>query len=163
MIMAGGFQWQRLQGKDDGIDDVDDAVGGGDIGGDDVGGAGGDLAVGDDERELLAVDGGGLGGRDVGGEDFARDDVVGEDGDELGLVLGLEERLDGAGGKFGEGFVELLKRIDLAVNSPVFPALRAPAPWDEAGELMGQPDVPNEVTHSFRKFASGVLEESDDC
>ena len=62
-----------------------------------------------------------------------------------------------------EGIVELLKRIDLAVNSPVFPALRQPAPWDEAGRLTDT-DVPMvEVVHSFRKFASGVVEDADDC
>ena len=53
--------------------------------------------------------------------------------------------------------------IDLAVNSPVFPALRAPAPWDEAGRLLDAPDMPVEVAHSFRKFAGGVLEDADDC
>lgn len=62
-----------------------------------------------------------------------------------------------------EGFVELLKRIDLAVNSPVFPALRAPAPWDAAGRLLDAADTPVEVAHSFRKFAGGVLEDADDC
>jgi nitrogenase molybdenum-cofactor synthesis protein NifE len=61
------------------------------------------------------------------------------------------------------GIVELLGRIDLAVNSPVFPALRAPAPWDEAGRVPDAADLPVEVAHSFRKFADGTLEEADDC
>ncbi|MBS1165460.1 MAG: nifE [Proteobacteria bacterium] len=62
-----------------------------------------------------------------------------------------------------EGIVELLKRIDLAVNSPVFPALRVPAPWDGSGRLLASPDISSEVKHSFRKFAGGALEDSDDC
>lgn len=62
-----------------------------------------------------------------------------------------------------EGIVELLKRIDLAVNSPVFPVLRQPAPWDEAGRLADTGVPPAEVVHGFRKFASGVLEDADDC
>ncbi|MBS1182987.1 MAG: nifE [Proteobacteria bacterium] len=62
-----------------------------------------------------------------------------------------------------EGNVELLKRIDLAVNSPVFPALRTPAPWDEAGRLTDAADASAEVAHSFRKFAGGALDDADDC
>jgi nitrogenase molybdenum-cofactor synthesis protein NifE len=68
-----------------------------------------------------------------------------------------------------EGIVELLRRIDLAVNSPVFPALRAPAPWDETGRLIApataaEADVPTaDISHSFKKFEGRALEDADDC
>ena len=88
-----------LAGEEDGIDHVDDAVAGFDIRLD-------HLRVVDRDavlivhRDRLAVDRLDVGavlqlGR-IGGEDLARDDVVGEDRDQLGLVLRLEEHGDGA-------------------------------------------------------------------
>ena len=41
----------------------------------------------------------------LSGGNFAGDDVIGEDGDELLFIFGLEEFVHSAGGKFGEGVV----------------------------------------------------------
>ena len=42
---------------------------------------------------------------DLAGGDAAGDDVIGQDAGQRGLILGLDQRLDGAGGKPGEGGV----------------------------------------------------------
>lgn len=89
----------------DRVDDVDDAVARGDIGCGDLGAVDADLAAPGLHIQFLTIDGLDLAGLDVGGHDLTGDDVVGEDGDELFLVLRLEEGLDGAGRELGEGFV----------------------------------------------------------
>ena len=112
------MQGRRLAGHEDVVDDVDDAVGLEDIrGGDD-----GHIALCVGERDLVAHHGDGkilaLDGLESGlaaallnhrGELFgayaACDDVVGENLVESGLVLRLDESVDGTGGKLGEGVI----------------------------------------------------------
>ena len=89
-------------GKDDLVDDVDDAVVGEDVGSDDGGVVDHDTALGGD------LDGGTVQGLDgPGGEGgavgVAGNDVVGEDLGELGNIG--QESLDGALGQGGEGLV----------------------------------------------------------
>ena len=107
-----------LVGHEDGVDDVDDAVGLEDVGR----GDGGHAALGVGEHDVAAGHGGGevfaLNGLEGGfaaalldhgcelfGADAAGDDVVGEDLVEGVFVLRLDEGVDGAGGEFGEGVV----------------------------------------------------------
>ena len=82
-----------------------DAVGADEVGRDDVGAVDGDLATGNVDRGGLTVDRRDAPGRNVGGHDFGGHDVIGKNGDELGPVFGLEQGLDGAGRKGGEGGV----------------------------------------------------------
>ena len=114
------------RGQEHGVDHVDDAIGGLDVGGDDVGIADLDRATVDGDRGGCALDGGDILTvelHDLGGGDAASDDVVGENLDELILVLGLQQVFDRAGGQFGEGFVgrsedgegaRALQRVDQA-------------------------------------------------
>lgn len=72
-----------------------------------------------------------------------------------------------------DGMVELVKRIAIAVENPVFAAVREAAPWDEMGNLSsrtpareaarpsGEPEAP--PAHSFRKFAGGIAHDADEC
>ena len=84
---------------------MDDAVAGGHVGLDHLGVVHGDGSGGDFHVERLAVHGLGLHRLDVCGHDFARHDVVGEDGNELFLVLRLKQVFHRAFGELGEGFV----------------------------------------------------------
>ena len=105
--------WVRryLVGHEDGVDNVDDAVRLEDIGRGDGGHAAlcvgqHNLAAGRCDDEVFALDGleGGFAAAlldhvfELFGADLTGDDMVGEDLDEGVLVLGLDERLDGAGG-----------------------------------------------------------------
>jgi hypothetical protein len=109
---------QQLVGHEDSVDDVDDAVGLEDVRGDD----GGHASLGVSEHDLTAGHGGSevltLNGLERGlaaalldhvfellRADTACYDVIGEDLDESVFVLGLDESLDGAGRKFGEGII----------------------------------------------------------
>ncbi len=71
----------------------------------DLGGVHHDRSVLDLDGDFLAVDRGDLSGLHISGHHLSGDDVVGKDRDELLLVLGLEERFDGSGGKLREGLV----------------------------------------------------------
>jgi nitrogenase molybdenum-cofactor synthesis protein NifE len=63
-----------------------------------------------------------------------------------------------------EGMIEFARRIDLALNNPVFAAVRRPPPWDETGHLADADETAADaVVHSFRRFAGATLEDSDDC
>ena len=94
-------------GQKHGVDGVDDAVRGHDIGRDHVGVLDRHARAGRVDMHGLAIDGGvadlaageGFGRRD------ARDDVVGQDLDELVAVLRLEQVLDRALGQRGESLV----------------------------------------------------------
>ena len=57
------------------------------------------------ERELLAVHRRRFTGLHVGRHDFGWDDVIGEDRNEFGFVLGLQQRINRAGGQFGESSI----------------------------------------------------------
>ena len=109
---------QQLAGHEDGVDDVDDAVRLEDIGcGDDGHAAFGigqhDLVAGHGDGEVFALHGLEHGfaaalfdhGFELLRTDSAGDDVIGEDLVEGLFVLRLDERVDCACGKFGEGVV----------------------------------------------------------
>ena len=81
------------------------AVAGGDVGLDHLRAVDGDSVVTDFDAQFLAVDRFGLHGLNVGGHDFARNDVVSENRDELGFVLGLEQVFNGALREFCERLV----------------------------------------------------------
>ena len=57
------------------------------------------------DREALAVDGLDVAGRDIGGHHLGGDHVVGQDRDQLVLVLGLEKVVESALGQRGERLV----------------------------------------------------------
>lgn len=86
------------------VDDMDHAVGGGDVGGRDSGAIDADLAVLDRDLHGLTLNGLGLCELDdIGRLHRTRYHVIGQDVRELGLVLRLKQVLDRAGRKLGEG------------------------------------------------------------
>ena len=100
-----GFR-NRLFGrrKDDGVDDVDDAIGADDIGFHDLGISDGDAAFGGDGG-FGSVDRLDFTGFDVSGHYLAGNHMIGKDGGEFGLVFGLEQAFHGAGGEFRKGSI----------------------------------------------------------
>lgn len=84
---------------------MDDSVAGGYVSLDDLGIVYSDIAIGYLHVKRLAVYGLGLHRLDVRGHDFASHDVIRENGDELLLVLRLEQVFHRAMGELAEGFV----------------------------------------------------------
>lgn len=91
--------------KNDGVDDVDNAVVGDEVGLHDFGVVDRNASIGDFEFHGLTLDGFGFHRFYIGGHDFAGDNMVGEDCDELLFVFRFEQVFDSAGGQLGEGFV----------------------------------------------------------
>jgi hypothetical protein len=95
-----------LLGNENGVDDVDYAVGALNVGFGDGGVIDHDFAAVGVNGNGLAVHGFGFGHfRDLCGGNAAGNDVIGEDGDELFFVFGLEQIVDGAGWELSEGSV----------------------------------------------------------
>ena len=80
--------------KDHSVDHVNDAVVGDEIGFHDFGVIDRHPGVGHFEIHGLTLDGSCLHGFHISGHDFARDNMVGKNGDELLLVFGLEQIFD---------------------------------------------------------------------
>ena len=100
-FVAGGLGLRHNHG----VEDVDDTVRADDVGLDDLGTVHRHGTVFHDDVEFAALQGLDLAGLHISGHHFAGDDVVGENAHELGLVLGLEQHVHGAGGQLGEGRV----------------------------------------------------------
>ena len=119
---------ELLLGHEDFVDHVNDSVTRDDVGLHDIGGAGFHLAGAHFDGEFLAVDGFCFAGGNISCHDLARDDVVGQYGDQLLLVFRLEEALDRAFGELGEGLVGGAKTVNgpgplrVSTSPPAFTA-----------------------------------------
>ncbi|OYX14403.1 MAG: nitrogenase iron-molybdenum cofactor biosynthesis protein NifE [Rhizobiales bacterium 32-66-8] len=77
-----------------------------------------------------------------------------------------------------DGMVELVKRISIAIHNPMWAEVRAPAPWDDAGNLTvpTRPHCPADASrigmdgadplplaHHRRKFAGAGVDDMGEC
>ena len=64
-----------------------------------------------------------------------------------------------------DGMVELVRKIDPAINNPVWEQVRAPAPWDRLSEAHVRAlDVGEDfVARTRRKFAATAADDLGEC
>ena len=62
-----------------------------------------------------------------------------------------------------DGMVELVKKLDAAINNPVWLKTRKPAPWDEAYVPAAAPAGEHELSRHRRKFALTDADDIGEC
>lgn len=155
--------WFGLFRQQDGINDVNHTIAGGDVCLGDLGLIHGDGSILHLDVEFLTVDGLGHHGLYVGSHDFSGHDVIGQDAGELGFILWLEQIIQGAFWKLGKGFI---RRREDGEGSGALQSFDQSSSFDrryEGGEISRAGSDGDDVFARGRRFCLGRTPTNGGC